>query len=47
MPSVTISRAISVGLRILKEYFWPCILIVIILFILDSFGQGSVVRSGF
>jgi hypothetical protein len=47
MPSVTISRAISDGLRILKEYFWPCILIVIILFILDSFGQGSVVRSGF
>lgn len=47
MPSVTISRAISDGLRILKEYFWPGILIVIILFILDSFGQGSVVRSGF
>jgi len=47
MLAVTIPRAIDDGLRILKAYFWPCILIVIILSILDSFGQGSAMRSGF
>lgn len=45
MPIVTVSKAIDDGLRILKAWFWPCILIVIILAILDSLGQGSAVRE--
>lgn len=46
MPTVTIPKAIDAGLRILKANFWPCILIVVILGILDSFGQGSSFRQG-
>lgn len=45
-PTVSVARAISDGLRNLKANFWPFILIIIILAILDSIGNGPVFRDG-
>ena len=41
---ISIARAIDDGLRILKGNFWPCVLAIVILGILDSFGDGAVIR---
>jgi len=45
VPTVSIGKALNEGFANLKANFWPFILIVVILGILDSFGKGSVVSQ--
>lgn len=44
-PTVSVSEAISNGLNNLKVNFWPFMLIIIILGILDSIGNGPAFRD--
>lgn len=46
MPTVTVPKAIDAGLRNIKANFWPFILIILILGIVDSIGNGPAVRRG-
>lgn len=46
MPIVTIPKAIDAGLLNLKANFWPYMLIIVILGILESIGKGSGIREG-
>ncbi len=46
MPTVTVPKAIDAGLRNLKANFWPYMLIIVILGILESFSNGFGIREG-
>ena len=45
--TVSVGTAINDGLRNLKANFWPYILLIVILGILDSLGNGPAFREGF
>ena len=46
VPTVSIGKAIDEGFANLKANFWPFILIIVILGMLDSFGKGSPFTGG-
>jgi len=45
-PTISVGSCLDEGVRNLKENFWPFILVVIIISILESFGNSSAVRQG-
>lgn len=45
VPTVSIGKALDEGFANLKANFWPFILIIVILGILDSFGKGPLVQQ--
>jgi len=43
---VSFGRAFEEGLQNLKVNFWPCILVIIILAIVESFSNGAFIGNG-